>query len=163
MRKDLAPEGIFEQTLANEITRAAWRLHRCARVEDNIFDPDLDPMEDLATLPIQLPVDRARLQTCRILHRSVAELRKLQNERRLRIESPGDDFDMSNPGLASYKGSQRHKRELDDANSPATKRSQFPIEAAANTPRNAPCPCGSGQKHKRCCGKNAPPIPGIAA
>ncbi len=25
-------------------------------------------------------------------------------------------------------------------------------------PRNATCPCGSGQKHKRCCGKNAPPV-----
>jgi hypothetical protein len=25
------------------------------------------------------------------------------------------------------------------------------------TPRNAPCPCGSGVKYKRCCGKNAPP------
>lgn len=26
------------------------------------------------------------------------------------------------------------------------------------TPRNAPCPCGSGQKFKRCCGRNAPPV-----
>ena len=25
-------------------------------------------------------------------------------------------------------------------------------------PRNAPCPCGSGDKFKRCCGKNAPPV-----
>jgi transposase-like protein len=31
--------------------------------------------------------------------------------------------------------------------------------------RNAPCPCGSGDKYKRCCGKNAPPHidPGIRA
>jgi hypothetical protein len=26
------------------------------------------------------------------------------------------------------------------------------------TPRNASCPCGSGAKYKRCCGKNAPPV-----
>jgi uncharacterized protein YchJ len=26
------------------------------------------------------------------------------------------------------------------------------------TPRNATCPCGSGTKYKRCCGKNAPPV-----
>ena len=26
------------------------------------------------------------------------------------------------------------------------------------TPRNAPCPCNSGEKYKRCCGKNAPPL-----
>jgi transposase len=31
--------------------------------------------------------------------------------------------------------------------------------------RNAPCPCGSGDKHKRCCGKHAPPHvdPGLRA
>jgi uncharacterized protein YchJ len=26
------------------------------------------------------------------------------------------------------------------------------------TPRNALCPCGSGEKFKRCCGKGAPPV-----
>jgi hypothetical protein len=31
------------------------------------------------------------------------------------------------------------------------------------TPRNALCPCGSGAKYKRCCGKNAPPVLNIAA
>jgi hypothetical protein len=31
------------------------------------------------------------------------------------------------------------------------------------TPRNAPCPCGSGDKYKRCCGKNAPPVLNLAA
>jgi hypothetical protein len=31
------------------------------------------------------------------------------------------------------------------------------------TPRNAPCPCGSGVKYKRCCGKNAPPVLNTAA
>lgn len=27
-----------------------------------------------------------------------------------------------------------------------------------STPRNAPCPCGSGHKFKRCCGRSAPPV-----
>jgi len=31
------------------------------------------------------------------------------------------------------------------------------------TPRNAPCPCGSREKFKRCCGKTAPPVLGAAA
>jgi transposase-like protein len=30
---------------------------------------------------------------------------------------------------------------------------------APRTPRNAPCPCGSGVKFKRCCGGPAPPPP----
>lgn len=39
--------------------------------------------------------------------------------------------------------------EEDEAHSPAHPHA---------TPRNAPCPCGSGQKFKRCCGRNAPPV-----
>ncbi len=30
--------------------------------------------------------------------------------------------------------------------------------AKATVPRNAPCPCGSGRKFKRCCGVDAPPL-----
>ncbi len=31
-----------------------------------------------------------------------------------------------------------------------------PIIAEKKTPRNAPCPCGSGKKYKNCCGKSGP-------
>jgi len=34
---------------------------------------------------------------------------------------------------------------------------------APQTPRSAPCPCGSREKFKRCCGKNAPPVLGKVA
>ncbi|WP_321472627.1 SEC-C domain-containing protein [uncultured Paludibaculum sp.] len=30
-------------------------------------------------------------------------------------------------------------------------------------PRSAPCPCGSGEKYKRCCGRNAPAFLNLAA
>ena len=33
-----------------------------------------------------------------------------------------------------------------------------PQPAAPPIPRNAPCPCGSGRKHKRCCGPTAPAL-----
>jgi SEC-C motif-containing protein len=39
-----------------------------------------------------------------------------------------------------------------------TKRTQTPVTTRHSVPRNAPCPCGSGQKHKRCCGTNAPAV-----
>lgn len=29
-----------------------------------------------------------------------------------------------------------------------------PKRLASTTPRNAPCPCGSGKKYKRCCGSS---------
>jgi uncharacterized protein YecA (UPF0149 family) len=34
---------------------------------------------------------------------------------------------------------------------------------ARQIPRSAPCPCKSGEKFKRCCGKNAPPALNMAA
>ena len=34
------------------------------------------------------------------------------------------------------------------------------FERIRQTPRNAPCPCRSGEKFKRCCGKAAPPVLG---
>ena len=37
------------------------------------------------------------------------------------------------------------------------------LASSVQTPRNAPCPCGSGDKFKRCCGKTAPPVLGKAA
>jgi uncharacterized protein YecA (UPF0149 family) len=38
-----------------------------------------------------------------------------------------------------------------------------PAVVLSDTARNAPCPCGSGNKYKRCCGTHAPPQLGRAA
>jgi hypothetical protein len=38
-----------------------------------------------------------------------------------------------------------------------------PVPSAENTPRNAPCPCGSGMKFKKCCGNPAAPPRKFAA
>jgi hypothetical protein len=37
------------------------------------------------------------------------------------------------------------------------------LEIGREIGRNAPCPCGSGNKYKRCCGTAAPPLLGRAA
>jgi hypothetical protein len=103
MQKDLAPEGTLELTLAREITRAAWRLRRCARVEDSLSDTDLDAMAKPDTARTQIAVARARLETHRILKRSMDELRRLQNERRFRIEVLPEGFNTYDLGLTSYK------------------------------------------------------------
>jgi len=182
MNKDLAPEGILEQTLASEITRAAWRLRRCAAVEDSLVeaDPYTDAMAGATTCGTQKSVDRARLQTHRILNRTMTELRRLQNERRFRLEILPKDRDNGGLGLTSYKDLmpallaetrlELMKRKLLNLDSlenmlgivtappsetTATKQTQ---SVTVLTPRNALCPCKSGRKHKRCCGKDSPPV-----
>ena len=47
---------------------------------------------------------------------------------------------------AELKSALEHKAAAQDA------------ENSDATPRNAPCPCGSGQKYKRCCGRDAPGV-----
>jgi hypothetical protein len=45
---------------------------------------------------------------------------------------------------------------VNDAQSQNATNEPNPNHIQRSTPRNAPCPCGSKLKHKRCCGKNVP-------
>lgn len=148
-RDSLAPSGPLETFLVAEIASAAWRIHRCNNVEagliDRLSNPSLDPMEDPATRDAQNAVDRARTQAERSMERSMTALRRLQNARPPRAESvPETSVKPIQPAIRTH----------------ATPPAASP-ENEAGTPRNSPCPCGSGQKHKRCCGRNAPPVLGF--
>ena len=129
----------------------------------------------------QNSVDRARAQAHRLLHKCTAELRKLQTERHFRNEYFVAGSDLSHLGICDFahvrkavgreisNGLRQHK--LDEINEMAaafednrqhvaaiTRQTQSPAQSPTQTPRNAQCPCNSGQKYKRCCGKNAPAI-----
>src|SRR3569833_1400396 len=143
----LAPADVLEEALVNEIHHATWRLRRCARVEAELSplfagdDIIRDPMEAIGepAEKVQFAIDRARTQAHRILHRCTAELRKLQAERAPQSPQPEDSAQL-----------EMTKRTQSDSQ----KRTHFqPVTA-----RNAECPCGSGQKYKRCCGRDAPPL-----
>jgi hypothetical protein len=69
--------------------------------------------------------------------------------------------------LAEHQLAQRYRESgLNSFCNPAPAAPATPssfCEKPAQTPRNATCPCGSGTKYKRCCGKNAPPVLNKAA
>jgi hypothetical protein len=147
LHRRFTPADVLEELLADEIHQAIWRLRRCARVEAELSplfagdDVIRDPMEAIGepVEKIQLALDRARSQAHRILYRCAAELRKLQAERTTQSPQPEEA-----PRLEITKRTH----------SDSQKRTHF--ESA--TARNAGCPCGSGQKYKRCCGRDAPPL-----
>jgi hypothetical protein len=179
LRKDLAPVGLLEDNLVDEIRRAMWRLGRCGEVEQSFvadhagLAPIPDPMRHETQAKLQLSVDRARALYHRLLHKCTAELRKLQTERQLRNESFGAGTDISQFGLCDWASISK---DLDRDFMAGYRRQKLQgmaeIDAFLSTPvrppaqpgsfcktaRNAQCPCGSGQKHKRCCGRNAPPM-----
>jgi hypothetical protein len=179
LRIELAPVGLLECNLVDEIRRAMWRLNRCGDVEHSFVadhaDPLSipDPMRHETQAKLQLSVDRARALYQRLLHKCTAELRKLQTERQLRNESFDAGFDLSNFGLCDWsfisKDLQRQTLSgyrIEKLQNRAQVETLFapPVPPPAQpgsfckTARNAQCPCGSGQKHKRCCGRNAPPL-----
>jgi hypothetical protein len=135
---ELAPDSPLEQTLAREIIHAAWRLRRCASLEvappENLTDEELDRL--------QISIDRARSAAQRTFHRSLKELRRLQSERL----------------YAMFAAADHTKQTIEPASRDFAKQTQSASAQTRVIPRSAPCPCKSGQKYKRCCGKNAPPV-----
>jgi uncharacterized protein YecA (UPF0149 family) len=155
---ELSPTTPLEQTFTREIIQAAWRLRRCASLEtappENMTDEELDRL--------QVSIDRARAAAQRTLHRSLKELRRLQAEH---LE----------PAALLMKQVEERQRRLAAETAQTVRLPLFAIQeknsakqtqsqaAQSQTkpaliPRSAPCPCGSGEKYKRCCGKNAPPV-----
>src|SRR5215469_8097607 len=85
---ELNPHGILEQTFADEILGANWRLRRCrideAALANHLAETD-DPNEDRLDRK-RKSIERARAAAQLALRRSIAELRKLQTEREVRLE-----------------------------------------------------------------------------
>jgi hypothetical protein len=166
---ELSPATSLEHTLAREIIQAAWRLRRCASLEvappEDLTDEELDRL--------QISIDRARSAAQRTFHRSLRELRRIQAEHlystfvasptKQAVESVAD-----NPAKQTQSASGRvapsaihHSSTsgfLDSCLLPSTRQTQSEPAETAAIPRSAPCPCKSGQKYKRCCGRNAPPV-----
>lgn len=180
----LVPDGPVEEALVAELIQAAWRLRRCGLLESTT--PDATAAEDLDRM--QASIDRARAAAQRALQRNLTELRQIQTERQLRRMVSYGKHAETKFGLASINDfeefcdmiSRRYSQEMlrhspaaqEDA-APA-KRSQTLPERQSDfaersqseprsIPRSAPCPCNSGEKYKRCCGKNAPPVLSRAA
>jgi uncharacterized protein YecA (UPF0149 family) len=149
---ELSPATPLEQTLTREIIQAAWRLRRCANLEftppENMTDEELDRL--------QISIDRARAAAQRTFHRSLKELRRLQSEH----HEPAAAMDAI---LAQKLEERKRQFAADNAAHNCPKQTQSESVKPALIPRGASCPCKSGQKYKRCCGRNAPPVLGARA
>ncbi len=147
---ELSPSTPLEQTLAREIIHAAWRLRRCANLEvtppEDLTDEELDRL--------QISIDRARSAAQRTFHRSLKELRRLQSGH---LEPAVLMLEQAKAMDAMLLKNLEERRPLTAATDFA-KQTQSQPEKAVLIPRSAPCPCKSGQKYKRCCGRNAPPV-----
>ncbi len=177
---ELHPTGALECYFAAEIVRAAWRMERYA-----VFDtPD---MSDKARAAWVTHRDR----TNSAIRRNLEELRRLQSDRYLQAQLgillPGvASLKLVLPGLKRQTVAMDSKPKTSRPPEPAAvnrsetilhskiqeeERRQLAEYAKARpvsvpmptAPRNALCPCNSGQKYKRCCGHwSKSPLPKAA-
>ena len=134
---ELAPVGVLETTLVEEIRRATWKLRRCGEVEANLApsadDATQDPLEsdDARAEKIQRSVDRARAQAHRLLHKCTAELRRLQTDRHFAQELFAEDADTSDTGIADWRAITKARRPLvsvaRDSSKAASAASEMPL------------------------------------
>jgi hypothetical protein len=134
LRSELAPVGILENTLVDEIRRATWTLRRCGLVEESLAAAGTEDQSKT-----QQSVDKARTQAHRLLHKCTAELRKLQTDRQYRIASFPDETDFSEAGLTDYRAIRKG---LDQQFRADYHRKKFTgmaeIDALLSTPIRAP-------------------------
>jgi hypothetical protein len=137
LHADLAPVGMLELNLADEIRRAMWRLRRCGQIEESFCGPTEDPMQQEATARLQLSVDRARSLAHRLLHKCTAELRKLQTERQYRNEYFDEGTDISHLGVCDFRTVQKniHSQKVREF-----RRQKLADDAAINALLAAPYP-----------------------
>lgn len=184
LEADLRPSCFLETLFAAEILRATWRVQRLiavngAELADNAARAELERSIASARKSLRWATSELRkLQTDREIKEKlgirlagIADIRQI-----LKITggptkgaTPGPDAPVapktpkpaSDTAIVANMETLFHSR-IDAAVlrlSEAATEKEILKKRTHLIPRNAPCTCGSGEKHKRCCGKDAPPVP----
>ena len=174
----LRPEGFLELHFAAEIFRDTWRLNIMATVDESTFSEDFletrsKYRDRLNTAVRRNTQELRRLQTDRILNErwnlalpapaSAKDILRFEKAKPIRSEN--NEIRKDEPIPATVQPSINEAETRLHAQIEAEERREL-AEFAQRTkviPRNAPCPCKSGGKYKRCCGKEAPPVLNKAA
>ena len=126
------PAGVHTRRAVREMADAEWRLARVREYLSRTLD---------AAIAAQTGADPIELQR-------LAWLRLLEEDKSFRQ-------------LVRFEArfQRQYERAVRDLLcAPIENETNEPDGAAAPVARNSPCPCGSGEKYKRCCGQNAPPV-----
>ena len=159
----LQPVGHLQQHTFQRLVNAAWNMERCLKLEHMVMEciGGIDPLAHPDAAQQAALFERYYLRFEGSYRANLRELERLQ-----RLQLAQDvHFGDTNPtgALHDVQLYQRLAKRTPPAAQPAAKPPQNPQPpsnqpGAKQIPRSAPCPCGSGQKYKRCCGVNAPPV-----
>jgi hypothetical protein len=164
---ELRPEGILENLFASAILTGMFRLdHRPnlteadrARIENSIRrnTAELRRLQTDRHLKAEHNLDLPGL----ISAKEVLKLRKLKSASKLPNEPRSIDLEALGADLHGQIEKEQRRQLAEYA---LRQQNTANLKIRTHLPgRNTPCPCKSGQKYKRCCGKNAEPIYNQAA
>jgi hypothetical protein len=131
--QDLSPDSLAETLLANHVVSASWKLLRCDRSEAELASrtsqPGLDPLLDPTLESTVRTIERARTQAAKLLHQSLAELRRVQTEHHYRLAAMPEDegYITDCLGLSDWqiiRTRLKKERNLDAANEAREARAQ---------------------------------------
>ncbi len=94
----------------------------------------------------------------RVLTRVRVQLEEPQEQQRPAGDEPGDATPaepQGRPLAREYRHKEQSGQLSYSGGSDTTDATRKPVRAAPRVGRNDPCPCGSGKKYKKCCGRDA--------
>jgi hypothetical protein len=189
LMSELSPQSPLEHVFATEVMSANWRLRRCRVIEaDLALQPEPDEKAQRSidrarsqshTILRRSLAELRKLQTERafrahtdIAVEGLAETQKvrqmLKSTSKAAAAEPGQEGKQE-IGLADLEAlmAQADKRLCEqfrnEGDSSFCETTAAAPVRAKKTPRNAPCPCRSGRKYKKCCGNPATQPMKIAA
>ena len=160
------PADPVEHELVEALALARWKSLRADGIEHGYFNNATARFEDAIDNDFESADPRSRAaEAFRHMVSEDASFRTLiRYQREIRVT-----YSTTLRELRAIQSDRRKAESHEDARPEAQPEAVVEITPPESrneprhvpqTPRNAPCPCGSGTKFKRCCGLNAPPVLG---
>ncbi len=137
----------LETLVQREITRCTLRIEEC-ETREAALGAQPDPKLRAAN-------DRDRDRAFVSLRRAISMLKLIPQT----TPAPAPAEPVAKPGLYLVPKPEPVSPAPEGEAPEAEPASEAPSAPARQIARNALCPCNSGDKYKRCCGRQAPPLP----
>jgi transposase-like protein len=143
---DLAPKAaaVLEEILNDPAASPSIRLRAALAVLKMAAEPQPKSLRLFPTAAAEMEASHGEMLSWQATQANCApeNTKKPHNP----AQSPSSSFASWRLGVKALEAAHREKFET-----PAQSRTISPVRKAPEPGRNSPCPCGSGQKYKRCC------------
>jgi hypothetical protein len=167
IREEYEPETYEQTRCAEEMAASWWRLQRARAFENDILTRKIGELHEahpgLAPTTLACRAEEELHRDSKyylsLLRYEARFDRQYERARRTLRESLRDEQrSAAGQMTAAMEAILNAPIPPPPAAAPPQIATSKPNPPAPQTPRGAPCPCGSGEKFKRCCGQNAPPV-----